>query len=245
MENAPSIGLNLVNIIPGADDETAKRYHKWVTEVYQPIQMKIPGLTGISRYGLVRKNPANPSICTIHHFKNIAAFENYVKNPERQAVTEDLVTWAKRGITEGIWSVHYALIHSFRLDAVTGGGNDTMIENAPVMHLEAYWMTQEEMDKFNEWFNDYSCVFVPLFLRNCGLKGYDYFNYYCPGPNLAMEKQYPPCLSLLYFENLKAFDEFEQSSEMISFQRALRTVLPSGLNYRRYVQYQLTNSIRK
>ena len=246
MENAPVINMNFLNIAPGADDEIVKRYHKWVTEVYHPMQMKFAVITGIDRYEIVRKNPEYPSICSIHHFENIAAYENYVKNPEGQAVVEDLKTWVKRGVREVIWSVVYELVQSFRdVTVSTGGKKDTRIENAPIMHMEAYWMTPEEWDKFNKWFNEYGRVFILLFMKNCGLKGYDCFKYRCLGGNISMETAYPPYISLLYFENLKAFDEFEESSEMVSFQSALRNILPFGLNYRRYVQYQLNHSLRK
>jgi hypothetical protein len=246
MENAPVININFLNIAPGADDEIVKRYHKWITEVYHTMQMKIAGITGIDRYEIVRKNPEYPSICTIIHLKNIAAYENVVKTSEVQAVVEDLKTWVKRAIREGIWSVIYELVQSFRPITVSSGGErDTRIENAPIMHLEAYWMTPEEQEKFSKWFDVYSRVFIPLFMRNCGLKGYDYFKFCCLGENISMETQYPPYISVLHFENLKAFDEFERSSEMVSFQSALRNILPFGLNYRRYVQYQLTNSLRK
>ena len=246
MENAPAISVSFLNIAPGADDEIVKRYHKWITEVYHPMQMKIAGIIGIDRYEIVRKNPEYPSICSIHHFENIAAYENYVKTPEGQAVREDLETWVKRGVREGIWSVVYELVQSFRDVAVSmGGKKDTRIENAPIMHLEAYWMTSEERDNFNKWFNEYSRVFIPLFMKNCGLKGYDYFKYCRLGGNISMETEYPSYISILYFENLKAFDDFEKSSEQVSFQTALRNILPFGLNYRRYAQYQLNHSLRR
>ena len=55
--NAPAINVTFVNMAPGVDDAVLQRYHKWITEVNQPIQMKIAGMTGIDRYTIIRKNP--------------------------------------------------------------------------------------------------------------------------------------------------------------------------------------------
>lgn len=245
MENAPVIGMGLVRIAPGVDEEVYKRYRKWATEVYQPMSMKFPGITEIDQYEIARKSIQYPSTGAIYHIENIVALESGAKTPERQAIEEDINTWVKRGVAEYIWRAVYGLVQGFRSEAALPGKKGTTIENAPIMHLEAYRMTPEEQEKFNKWFNEYGGkVFVPLFMKTCGLKGYDYFKFIRVLPT-PLETDYPPYLSILYFENLEAFENFEQSPEQESFQSALRNILPLGLNYRWYVQYKLVGSLRK
>jgi heme-degrading monooxygenase HmoA len=248
MENAPVLNMSFANAAPGADEDAFQRYLNWVVEVYQPMLMKVNGVTGINRYILIRKSPDYPWNGTITHFESMADWENSLKSPERKAVGEDLHAWDKRGVREGVWSAAYVLVQNFRVGTDSRSGKkDTKIENAPVMHLEAYRMTEEDQGKYNKWFNEYgSRVFIPLFMKTCGLKGYDYLKYSGFGPvNLARETEYPSYLSVLYFEDVAAFEHFQASPEQVSFQSALRYVFPLGLNYKWYVQYQLTHSWRK
>jgi hypothetical protein len=107
-------------------------------------------------------------------------------------------------------------------------------------------MTLEQQEKYNKWFNEYGRVFVLLFMKTCGLKGYDYLKYSgFTSQTQARETDYPPYLSLFYFEDQKAFEHFEESHELVRFQSALRNIFPLGLNYKWYVQYQLVKSWRK
>jgi heme-degrading monooxygenase HmoA len=248
MGNAPVINMSFYSETPGADEDTVQRYYNWSVEVYQPMMMKVNGVTGIDRYILVRKSPDYPLNGVISHLKSIVDWGNSLKSPERTAIGEDLNSWVKRGVREGIWSAAYELVQNFRAGTASQRGKkDTKIENAPVMHLEAYRMPNEEQEKYNKWFNEYgSRVFIPLFMKTCGLKGYDYLKYSGFGPvNQARETEYPQYLSVLYFEDVKAFEHFQESPEQVSFQSALRNVFPFGLNYKWYVQYQLVKSWRK
>jgi len=247
MENAPVINMIFMNNAPGVEDDVVQRFHKWSIEVYLPIILKIQGVTGLDRYTIVRKSPDYPAAGTIMHWESIGVYENSLKNPERMAVRDDLNTWTQRRVREGVWSAAYELAQGFRTGtANVGAKKDTKIENASLMHLEAYRMPQEEHEKYNKWFNEFGRVFVPLFMKTCGLKGYDYLKY-SGFSQLAQgrETEYPPYISILYFEDLKSFEHFQESPEQDSLQSALRNIFPLGLNYRWYVQYQLTNRWRK
>jgi hypothetical protein len=247
MENAPVININFINIAPSVDEDTAGRYEKWVKEAYMPIIMKTVEITGADRYALVRSSREYPSMGVVRHYGNMVTFENYSRTSVNKDINEDLNAWSKRGVREGAWSAAYELVHGFRAGASFQGEiKDTKIENAPLMHLEGYRMSLEEAERFNKWFDTYSRVFMPLFIKNCGLKGYDYFKYSGLAPAVsAKETEYPSHISILYFENIEAFEHFDRSSEQSSFQSALRTIFPLGLNYKWYVQYRLTQSWRK
>jgi len=234
MENIPIIYVSFINPAPTGDEETFQRFINWNTEVYFPLLMKIAGITGLDYYTIVKRNPQYPSTGTIQHYENIMAYENSLESSEKKAVIEEINAWNKRGIREGVWSAAYELVQSFRPGTISLVNKDTKIDKAPIMHFEAYLMTLQEHEKYNKWFNEYGGkVFIPLFMKNCGLKGYDLLKYPGLAPSTqAKETEYPPYLSILYFEDLKAFEHFEGSSEQLSFQSALRNIFPLGLNYK-------------
>jgi hypothetical protein len=55
---------------------------------------------------------------------------------------------------------------------------------------------------------------------------------------------YPQRLSILHFDSIKAFDNYEQSLELAAVKGALQAPFPLGLNYQFYVQYRLARSYR-
>jgi hypothetical protein len=57
--------------------------------------------------------------------------------------------------------------------------------------------------------------------------------------------EYPPRFSILTFDNVKAFENYERSLELAAFNRAIEVLFPFGLNYQCYVQYRLIRSWRK
>jgi heme-degrading monooxygenase HmoA len=79
-----------------------------------------------------------------------------------------------------------------------------------------------------------------------GLMGYDWYE----DTKLRRTKEirelnYPEYLSIIYFENLKAFEDFEKSPELVALQKSMRSVFPRGLNLQWHVQYELIKSFRK
>jgi hypothetical protein len=136
----------------------------------------------------------------------------------------------------------------FRSKPVYSDDNqDTRIENAPIMHLEGYRLLVEEQEKYLKWFTDFGCpIFMPLFMKIPGLAGYDWYkDTGLRGSREAERWEYPEYLSIIYFENLKANDDFVKSPEMAGFHKAIRSVIPYRLGYVWYVQYQLLKSFRK
>jgi hypothetical protein len=89
-------------------------------------------------------------------------------------------------------------------------------------------------------------VFLPLFLKVPGLKGYDCFKCFnVKGTAEAKEIKYPLYLSIVHFENMEAFEIYTKSAEMVVFQKGLRNVFPHGPVYKWWVQYKLVKSLRK
>jgi hypothetical protein len=248
MENTPVITLNGFSPYPGADPEIWERYTKWNEEVYAPLLIKYPTRKGIDTYQIVRENPLYPFRLGIHHHENLTSQQNARKTAEQIAITQDSASWEKRNVIDQLWSAVYQLVRSFRSEqGLPGDKPDTRIQNAPVMHLEAYRLSLEDQDKYNKWFAEYGMnIFIPLFMKQPGIKGYDYYTYSgIQVRNDARETEYLAYLSVIYFENMQSFDKYENSPELTTFHKTLRNVFPRGVNYRWYVQYQLAFSLRK
>ena len=177
MENRSIINLSSRSPTPGTDVTVYERYVKWTNEVYAPLQMKIPEVTGIDYYQITRENPEYGARAGVGHRKNLHDWKVSMESSEMKAIVGELASWTERGITDQMWSAAYALIKSFRSKPVFSSDNqDTRIENAPIMHLEAYRLSAEEQEKYLKWFNDFGCpVFMPLFLKLPGLAGYDWY----------------------------------------------------------------------
>jgi hypothetical protein len=161
---------------------------------------------------------------------------------------KEIDAWVERGVTENIWSAAYALIKSFRGNPASPDGSDfAVIDSAPVISVEAHRVSQEEQDKYYRWFNDSAGnLFMPLLLKMPGLAGYDW--YQDTGRRRRQdtrETEYPPYLSIIYFENIKAYENYAESPELAAVNKSMRSVFPRGLNFQWLVQYQLVKSWSK
>lgn len=202
--------------------------------------------TGIDAYQIVSENPEYPSRVTIFHRENVTALENSLKSPQRKALSADTETWVNRRVIHNIWGTSFELVCGFRGSELAAKPT-TLIENAPIMHLEGYRLVQEDQGKYARWLEDYGFnSFIPLIMRLHGLIGYDcYRNTGIRGLASRREWEYPDYLSIIYFNDFESFDKYKRSPEVLSFQKAISTVFPNGLNIEWYVLYQLLQSWRK
>jgi heme-degrading monooxygenase HmoA len=247
MENAPVITLTFRSPAPGADPEVWARYIKWSTEVYVPLVMKTPMVSAVEQYKIVKESPEYPFFGSIMHYENNEVRESYRETTERNAIEGEVAAWTKRGIADYFWRVAYELVKSIRSETVSIVKEGTIINNASFINMEAYQLSPGEDEKYEQWLNDYGYnIFLPLFLKVPGLRGYDCFK--CvdiKGTTEARETKYPLYLSIVYFENIEAFDNYAKSAELVVLQKGLRNVFPRGPVYKWYVQYQLVKSWRK
>jgi hypothetical protein len=245
MVNSTLINLTFEQGVPGADEAAVKRYFSWQDEVYHKLMLQVDGIMEDGRYKIIRETAEYPTNGSINHHASVETWEAYPQSPQGIAIGGEMESWLKRRIIEFVWSVLYELIDSFNLDS--SGNIDTRIENAPIMHLEAYRLSPPEQEKYIKWFDEYgSKIFIPLFLESPGLKRYDWFK--DTGRRrrtFTRESEYPPYLSIMYFDDIKSFETYTKSASLIAFNKALRTVFPYGLNYKWYVEYQLVKSWRK
>ncbi len=152
MENRPVITISAESPAPGADVEVYERFLNWNLEVYGPLTLKIPEALGLDFYKIVKENPEYPFVVRLIHYKNIRDWSAYTPSSIGAEVQKDLRSWEERGIVEFIWHPAYALLRSFRSKLSSSSSNEnTMIENAPIMYLEAFRLSQEEQEKYYKW----------------------------------------------------------------------------------------------
>jgi hypothetical protein len=248
MENRPAISFTGISPNPGARAEDLERQQKWDNVAYPSVIMSIPAVAGLDHYYNIRQNLQYPDRLSFSHYKTLKDWQDSATSQQRVALGVEFKSWIERGTLDYIWSATYTLLKSFRSRPVFSDTNeDTRIENAPVMQLEAYRFTPEERDKYVKWFGDNGrSILEPLFLKVLGFAGYDWYEY--TGLRMrdyASELEYPELLSALYFENSKSREDFLRSPELVDFHKALRRVIPRRLGYQWHVQYELYYTRRK
>ncbi len=248
MENRPIVAFTGISPTPWARAEEYERQRKWQDEAYPTLIMTIPELIGLEQYSIVKENLEYPYHVSTSHYKSLKDWKTQSTGQQRTALGTEFKSWVDRGVIDYVWSSVYSLVQSFRSKPSFSDKNeDTRIENAHIMHLEAYRFSEEEHEKYVKWFTEYGItIFMPLFMKLPGLAGYDL----CKNTGLRLrdfigELEYPEYLSIIYFENIKAYDEYSKSPELAGFYKAIRGVIPHRLNYKWYVQYQLDYSHRK
>jgi len=248
MENRPIINITANSPAPGADADVYERYEKWAIEVYGPLTLKIPEALGLDYYKIVKENPEYPLVMRLIHFKNIRDWSAYTPSSIGTEILKELRSWEERGILEMIWYPAYALLKSFRNKPSSSGSQvTTLIDNASILYLEAYRTSPEEQEKYYKWFSEFGCnLFMPLILKLPGLMGYDWYE----DTGLRRRQdirdtEYPKYLSIIYFENFEAYENYEKSPELVALQKSMRSVFPHGLNLKWQVQYQVVKSWRK
>jgi hypothetical protein len=248
LADAPVITLNGFTPYPGVEPELWERYTRWDTEVYGPLLMQYPARRGIDYYQIIKENPVYPFWIDLHHHETLASQQNTRGIPEQIAVSNDAHSWQERHVVDFFGSVIYRLVRGFRSEQKPPGAQpDTRIKNATIMHLEACRLSAEHRDKYVNWFTEYGMnIFIPLFLQQTGIKGYDFYQFdRTQSGSEYREPDYPVCLSIIYFENMPAFESFQKSPELTAFLKTMRPFFPGGLTVQWYVQYGLKYSLRK
>jgi len=249
MENIPVIRILAQRIQPDYEE----RFLNWALEAYCPLQITIPGNEEIDLYQLVRENPQYTKGLYIYHYANRRTPVEIRSDQRWKDITKDIeTTWASRA--ETVWFPAYEQIASFKKESTNPGGNSVSEgKKLPVIHLEGYTFLNSEQERYDAWFDKSGQeAFIPLLMRLPGLREYTRYKLIDVDPTglTAIQRikrpiEYPPRLSILTFDNIKAFENYEKSLELEAFKRALEAYFPFGLNYQWYVQYRLIRSYRK
>jgi hypothetical protein len=242
MEGASVFEILAWKILP----EYQERFSNWIMSVYFPLGIKL-GRKGTERYQIVKENPDYLKNISIMYYEDFEAMVNFQANPEVVYMYKDLnITYGPR--REVVWGAAYQVLKSFRKNpADTPTERDDGTENTPVVHIEGYRLSLEDMRKYNSWFAKWGYGFyLPAIMKLPGLQEYNYCRILdFEQPEIQRPKDpsvHPTYLSVLQFENLKAFENYEKSMELAAFREAMKIPFPGGLNFHWYVQYQLMGS---
>jgi hypothetical protein len=246
MENAPVTLFRGRNVPP----ELREKFQNWMFEAYIPILLKIPPLEAVEYYQILKENPLYPGLMGVYHYQNAPVTDSRARNPDWNAVFRDQATTFAR--VENFWSEQYYLLRSFG-ELALPVSKDGKTGDTPVMHIEAFRLSAEEQERYNEWFVKWAYrVYIPVLMKLPGLNKYSYYQQ--TGLAVRASEQYigkrvvteyPRYISVLLFENLKAFENYENSPELVAFKRAMSFEISNNIVPEWYVQYQLVRSWRK
>jgi hypothetical protein len=248
MEDAPVIRIQTLKIQP----EYEQRFLNWTLEAYCPLLISLPGTPEINFYRIVKENPLYTRYFWIYHYINRQAPVAVRSDQKWKDIVKDIeTTWSSR--IEMVWFPAYEQIASIKKEQLNPVSTPfTESKQSPVIHLEGYAFSSNEAEKYDNWFDKAGPeVFIPLLLRLPGFREYTRYKLIDIDPTgLTVQRtkrpvEYPPRLSILTFDDMDVFENYEKSLELAAFKYALQAPFPPGLNYQWYVQYQLERSYRK
>jgi hypothetical protein len=149
---------------------------------------------------------------------------------------------------EFIWMGLFKLNRTFLSSSHVPEEKPTLfIENSPIISLLGFKISNEATDDFDNWLNEWAFkAYIPILMKLPGLKAAKFYAFTGRSAQKeAKDPDYPQSLIIFYFEELKAYDNFESSPELAVFRKALKSDFPSGVSIRWNVQYQLVKSFRK
>ena len=202
---------------------------------------------GTEHYQIVQEKAGYPFSFTLSYFHNLEDRLDAIRSPEYIAYEKDLeASWG--GKFERRWSTLYQLVKRLKNEALTFDKNkDYKPENAPVLLLYGASLSPDDWEKYHNWFNDWGYpVYLPVLLKVPGVIEYcrlwltNIQRRTPPKPGVSENPNYPQDLTIIYFENLKAYQNFEKSREFAAFKKNLAAEFPNGLNYKWNVVYRLT-----
>jgi hypothetical protein len=250
MENAPVI--HLVGFELPTDPEARQRVRNWVENAHRPLMKKSPWWIEASGYKSISENKEYPDSLRIWHYASLGAYEKNMTDPNwRMAADDQNLLRAKYG-QHTMWSGLYELKMSFRNGAVftPAGKENTAANSAPIIYLSASNVSPFIKDKYEEWFSHWGYdIFLPLFMKLTGITGYDLYKFIqihnksTTSPLLAND--YPAFISMLYFENLNAVDNYKKSRELAAFQKVMQADFSGALNTNWDVAYELESIFKR
>jgi len=247
MENAPVITF-AGRTVPTALEE---KYNMWRVGAYNPLFMKMPGMKGLDDYTILKKTLELPGLLSIYHNgcdfetrkKVVPADKGNLDIARDQRVTFKSIMW--------FWINVYELMGSLmNSQGLVETKEDTVVDGAPVIHIEGYKLPASEHVKFDNWLNVLaSRIYIPLLLKVPGVKASNFFrlmDYRALSYNWAhfVEPNMPPFISITYFENAASLDGFNQSVELAAFRHDMALEFSSNLKTVWNTEYQLFSSHR-
>jgi hypothetical protein len=249
MENLPIVELFAWKF---SNPEDHKNFGKWATEVFYPMYMRSPHISGIDRYRIIKEEPGYCSYISIFLYPNYKAWINHSKSKEWKSIMNDmLATWGNK--RDVIWGYFYQPERSFHSPAFTSAlANSLKSGDAPCIHIEAPDLMPEKEGDYYSWFTDIGNeVFISRITDRPGIIGYDHlkflnvnFDYFeLEGMN-PQERVSPAYVSIFYFDNFQHCQSFTRSRELAAFRAGMSPYFPEELKLKWNIDYELIASWR-
>jgi hypothetical protein len=228
--------------------EDHNNWSKWSIGSLIPLLMSTDSIIGIDSYRFIDgQHPHN--ILAFNHYLNLSGYLIDTHSPERDAYRKDIqTTWG--GKFEWSWLTLYQLVKRLKspdgtqikdgeLVNTTTRFKDYANEDGPMMLLRGLRLSSDEWQRYDNWIYEWGYnIYVPLLLKVPGTIEYSRWwlsNITPPGippkPGVSENPEHPQDLSLIYFENLKAYENFLKSKELAVFDQNLKNAFPEGLTY--------------
>jgi hypothetical protein len=234
--------------------EYENKWHDWQLGAYTPLWMNIPEVQGDDFYRIAIERPEYNKYLSIFHYKDRNGPIKIRTDKRFIDIQNDMTkTWSNK--IEVSWRAGYEQIIKYTKHSdISNVNSKPGLASSALIHLEGFsFSNPENQEKYDTWFEKWGTeVFVPLLMKSTGLNEYTRYGLIditAAGLNEIntpkREAAYPTRLSILGFDSLQAFKDYENSMELAAFRSALQTLFPLGLDCQWYVQYQLEKSFRK
>ena len=254
MKNAHLIGISGTNFSNIEDEE---KFLKWCSGAYSHMLLENTSNMRIDQCFVLDIRSDYPKIVHLNFFENLEEFASYAHSPERAAYYKDIyASWGKT-IDRSI-QVIYQVVKRFnneeqatpksgKSEAKTFQEDIYQEENAPVILLKGLGLSGEEWGKYDAWVNEWAYeVYIPVLMKipgvieynRCWLSNIGWFGS-PPKPGASEDTKYPQDLSIIYFENVKAYNIFQNSKGLAAFDKNLAAEFPGGLQSKWDIAYQL------
>ncbi len=254
MENAHVITINRRTFKTA---EAFEDWNKWAKGSLVPMVMSSDTTLGIERWLSLAENLIYTNTMAISYYKDMESYIVDSRGAERNAYYKDITTtWG--GKFEQSWNTVYLLIRRFKGNQTTPIDKGDIVDKTtrlkefpegsePVLLLRGLGLSPDEWGKYDAWVNEWGYdVYVPLLLKVPGIIEYCRFwlsnigyQGLTPKPGVTENPDHPQDLSIIYFENLKAYQNFRKSKELAVYDKTLSAAFPGGLNYKWDAAYRL------
>jgi hypothetical protein len=230
--------------------EDREKWSKWYEASFSPMLMSSGLFLGTDWLDKIEGNPEMAKHITLWYLDNVGSHLDFANSPEWAAYLKDMnTTWG--GKYENDWSAVYLLAKRIGR-APYDRQTDTAIEDSSVVYLEGLTLLPNEWDNYHRWLYEWGYqYYLPLILKVPGVNEYSRWLFYnirnggFPTPMPPEEEaKYPADLSVFYFDDMKAFQDFEKSKELLLYRKAIKSEFPD-LSYKWGASYQLHKSWRK
>ena len=228
--------------------EIEEKYNNWYEAAYAPLYMKNGNTKQIDRYKIIKKSYAMPPEISFYHTINLELLKKTVDSDVSAVIRDTQTTFNK---IQRFWLNAYELVKSFRnIHPSQASIESTIVDDAPLIHIEGYKLPETEYAKYESWFNKWASRFyIPLLLKIPGVKACNFLSltdYKQPlyAGTRFVETDMPRYMSVIYFDSAESMETLNQSAEFAVFKRSLEVEFSGNLKTVWNTEYQLFSSHR-